>query len=259
MSKENNNDSLQKAHGAMQHIARIAKACGSFHEEMGKLHKSHLDKVNALHKAHHDDLQSALGKLAKTLGVENTFSEGGSAIGEPASAGTPAVSGGTPNIQDFGKAAGISEGMTKEQVEATVADTITKVLTAVLGKAEGGKKPEESSSSSSSSSKKAKKAAKPTDSSSSSSSSSSKSAAKGIGSRHKVAPVTRVSPVFKAMEGMPNNAAAPAAATQATQAEREALVLKAANGDTEAILQLMKGAQPAELPNTLMEPLSKIH
>jgi len=254
MSKETNNDSLQKANSAAKHLARMSKAASSFHDQMSKLHK-----------AHHDDMQSACSNLAKVLGVGDAYTEGGGVGEVKGEAQVPA--GGTQNIQDFGKAAAApvaaaaQETFTKAEVESLIEDTLSKFVDS-LTKAKGGKgKPNESSSSSSSSSSTpANKAAKPNESSSSSSSAAGgKKTSKGIGSRAEATPVTRTTPVFKAMEGMPN-LQQPTAATPATQAEREALVVKAASGDQEAVLQLMKGVKMIDgVPDTLVAPLSKIH
>jgi hypothetical protein len=81
--------------------------------------------------------------------------------------------------------------------------------------------------------------------------------AAGVGDRTNV-PVARVaSPnVAKAFD-QPGPSGQPVAAR--TDAETQALVIKAAGGDQEAQLALMKGATPGEIPTTLIDPLSKIH
>jgi len=252
----NNTPLLEKAaqESISKSLGRMAAATESFNTTMARLHK-----------AHHDDMSKAYGGLAKALGVEGfPYSVGGN--GEPGSVDIEKE--GTKNLQDFepkgpwdhgaaprsdpppapGEKAAPAGTLTKDEVaamikaerEQTVNDTVSEVLTALFGKGHDAddlcpnchlKKGECKCAA-----MKVERAAP----------------AAGIGDRGSIAPVVRGETPLTKGGAIVQDA-------PMTDSEREDVVRKAANGDTDAILRLMKGARPTDVPTTLVEPLSKIH
>jgi len=243
---------LEKAHAAKAHLERIAKAVTSFNDTMTKLHK-----------AHHDDMHKAIGALHKVLGTgpgtQGEVAPGGS---EPEGVGTIPAGASTSTVE-FGKTTMTPE----EQVAAInkgVEDGLTKILEAILGKNKEDEecpncgKPEEKCACTKA--EVAKAAAAKALAGVTTTDEPVAKVAPGIGDRGKVAPVARVAApgaVTKAFD-QPGPAGTGTVADTTTTVSAET-VMKAASGDLQAQLAVMKGSRPTELPVTLVEPMSKVH
>src|SRR5271170_1822089 len=112
---EENNELLAKAHSVALHLGKMKKAVASFNEHMEKLHK-----------AHHDDMVGAFGKLHKLVGIDEA---------------APPVPGGTSN-----PAGGPSAGKNREDLygdgkpkgDTDLKGEGTKSLVEFTGDAAGG-------------------------------------------------------------------------------------------------------------------------
>ena len=230
---------LHKAHhdGMVAEIKKgcdIEKACG--------MHKAHLDNLTGIHKAHHDEMHGHVAKMHKILGSEEE-GLGGSEY-EP-KAEDP-KKGAAPNEYGSQKAAGDLLSMTKadftKAVETGVEEVLKQLVKALEEDSEKEKDNEEIEEDGN---------GKPVKGA--------KKAAAGIGDRSQLpsviangGPHIRVMPVTKAMD---SNVQANPAATM-TPAEIQAAVV---NQDPASVLKLMKGAQPVDVPVTLVPALSKLH
>jgi hypothetical protein len=239
---------LEKAHSAGTIIGRMGKAVTSFHKTMGDLHK-----------AHHDDMHKAFGQLTKVLGTGPGEQESnGVAPGSSEPVGVGLVpDGATSNLQDFGKLAPADQ---QKALDAMILKGVEAVLTKVLTP-EGGDCPACSGDMTSCACTKAQIAKAASDKLNKTVETPVvepvAKVAPGIGDR-KTVPVARVvSPAMGKAFDQPGNSGQPV--TEHTEAEMSVLVQKAASGDQNAQLELMKGSKPTEIPSTLIEPLSKIH
>jgi hypothetical protein len=257
--------SLQKAHSAGVHLARMTKAIGSFHDTIGKLAD-----------AHHDDMNKAVGQLHKVLGSEPGAQDEIPAGGEPVA--TDLTSAGTKNLQDFGD---IAKAMTAVGYTITAPDPLTKEsftkaeVTALLEKSQkelatsllegllGKAKKEDDAKDGEGDGKAAEKCPECGKDMEDCKCDKIARVSKGIGNRSTPRePVRGSIALTKSQDGMlvlQPNQADPTSTPVTTDAHQQELVTKAANGDIAASLELMKGAKPGDIPATLSAALSKIH
>jgi len=244
---------LAKAHGAAVHLTRIAKAVTGFHDQMSKLHK-------------------ILGTGAGDQDEPAASPGGGS---EPTAVNITAA--GTPNIVPFDKSTpaptATTTVMTAEQqnlaitkgIEQGIEAALMKIVPALMGKGDVvdemecpncKKDMKECQCTKVQIAKAAAAQARITQPPAPTEPAPVNKTA-GVGDRNNV-PVARAATanVAKAFD-QPGPSGQPV--TTRTDAETQALVVKAAGGDQEAQLALMKGSKPSEIPSTLIDPLSKIH
>jgi hypothetical protein len=203
---------LAKAHGIVHHLGKMVKAVSSFNEHM-----------SGLHKAHHDDMQQALTKLHKMVGVEPAEAK---EYGDGEPKDVQPQDEGTKNLQDFGGKAAKGENLTKAEVSQLVGDAMNQFAETFLKALAGGEieSPVQQP---------VQKAA-------------------GVGDRTQLRqPVQQV--VAKVDTSGPGVTQAPQVALTPELAKR------AAEGDRDAIREFMKSVLPQEVPDTLIQPLSKIH
>lgn len=271
---EDNKQLLEKAHSLAHHLGRVAKAVSSFHDHMTKLHKAHHDamhkahsdmmkahtehmtKVHGLHKAHHDDMHKAIQHLHKMVGVE-PGEDAKYGIDEPKSMSL--MDAGTKNLQDFGgtpspDAAKAANGsMTKAEVAEMLNEGFNSFATTFLkalsgdGDGDGDGDGEECPSCGKPMKHckcKAKKAA-------------------GIGDRSQSQqPIFRAtSPtVLAPAKGSPEDVSNGLTKATPTAQMTPDLARAALNGDRDALRKFMQSSQDAQnVPDTILEPLSKIH
>jgi hypothetical protein len=262
---------LEKTKSAATQLARMTKAVADFYQKANDLHNGHMSKINALHKAHADDMSAAIGNVHKILGDES---------GELKSIDLEAE--GTKNLQDFGanKAAGSSKGsgatatsgkgettgenggnggnggngngkkndaekvlkaedvqqMIQKAVDSSMTSFMEEFVKALAGNDDAGNQGGNSGGNGT-----VEKAM------------SGNGNGTGVGDRSDVRPVVRaggggaVTKVNDATDVKPPVNSGPVD------------IAKAVGGDQEEALKLMRGTKSQELPVTLIEPMSKLH
>jgi hypothetical protein len=278
-------DLLQKAHSAGIHLARMAKAVSDYHTKASALSNDFIGKAVALGKAHHDDMHAVVGKLHKILGAEEAGAGGDDDEPKPKdieAEGTRSLitfDGKTISIDDLRKAnaaaaavaagaaptgavasgaaasgaaaSGAASALTMADLEKFHTDNLAKMgemmntfaetLVKSLAGVEEGASPSDGSDIQNRVEKTLPIGGG--------------GPATGVGDRSDVQrPVVKGGGPTSMTKGQENGAQQPTAAVA-----EPVDVAKAISGDPVEALKLMKGSKPTELPNTLVEPLSKLH